>query len=177
MIAMARFFHGEITRVSAHLATFNQRVSPTGQPFVGANESAMLMVEYASGTQGLIHVSMVAHTADRYREQYSSVHGDLGSLESNWKVFGSEAGVTLRGARHDESEFQLIPIPDEYLNGTEPGAIVPVFEKNLVGPHLFIDAIRNDYMPTPNFYDGFRVQQVMDAAIRSHESGCWVDVE
>jgi hypothetical protein len=45
-----------------------------------------------------------------------------------------------------------------------------------VGPRLFVDAILNDYLPTPNFYDGFKVQQVMDAAIKSHATGCWVDV-
>jgi predicted dehydrogenase len=134
------------------------------------------MIEYANGTQGMIHVSMIAHTADRAREQYVSLHGDLGSLELDWKVSGSEAKVTLRGARHDEDRFQTIPVPEEYLNGVEPGAIVPVFEKHLVGPRLFIDAIRNDYMPSPNFYEGFKVQQVMDAAIESHASGCWVDV-
>jgi predicted dehydrogenase len=173
---MARFFHGDITRVSAHLATYNGKVSPDGLPFTAANETAMMMVEYASGAQGMIHVSQLAHTADRLREQYMSIHGDLGALECDWKVFGSEASLTLSGARHDEERFQTISVPEEYLNGVELGTIFPVFEKHLVGPRLFIDAIYNDYMPTPNFYDGFKVQQVMDAAIKSHDSGCWIDV-
>jgi predicted dehydrogenase len=91
-------------------------------------------------------------------------------------VFGPEAQVTLRGARHDEEQFQIMPIPEAYLQGVAQGAILPVFEQHLVGPRLFVDAILNDYMPTPNFYDGYKVQQVMDAAIQSHASGCWADV-
>jgi predicted dehydrogenase len=176
MIDLAQFFQGDITRVNAHLATSVERVGPDGQPMRSANDSALLSVEYANGVQGMIHVSMVAHTADRYREQYVSLHGNLGSLEADWKVLGTERKVILRGARHDEQSFQALPIPDKYLNGVELGSIVPVFEKHLVGPRLFIDAICNDYMPTPNFHNGFKVQQVMDAALKSHDSGCWVDV-
>jgi predicted dehydrogenase len=176
MIDMARFLFGDMTRVSAHLGTYMERIGLDEKPYLGANESALLALEYANGTQGMIHVSQVAHTADRWREQYISVHGDLGSLESDWKVGGAEAAVTLRGARHNEEQFQAIPVPEDYLNGVELGTIFPVFEKHLVGPRLFIDAICNDYMPTPNFYDGFKVQQVMDAAIKSHDSRCWVDI-
>lgn len=176
MIHLAHFLQGDIRRVSAHLGSLVARHGVDGQPAPSANDTALLMVEYANGSQGMIHVSMIAHTADRARELYVSLHGEAGTLELDWKVFGSEALVTLRGARSDENQFQIIPIPEEYLQGVASGAIFPVFEKQLVGPRLFVDAILNDYLPSPNFYDGFKVQQVMDAAINSHATGCWVDV-
>jgi predicted dehydrogenase len=176
MIDMARFLMGDITRVSAQLATYRQRVGQDGQPFQGANDAALLVVEYANGAQGMIHVSRVAHTAGRGLEQQLSLHGELGSLEMDWKISGTERNLTLRGARDDEERFQRLPVPERYLQGLEEGEIRQVFHQQTVGPRLFIDAIRNDYLPVPNFYDGLKVQQVMDAAIQSHNSGCWVDV-
>ncbi len=177
MIDMARFFMGDITRVSAQLGTHTHRIGQDGQPFEGANDAALLAVEYANGTQGMIHVSRVAHTANRMLEQHVSLHGELGSLEMDWNVFGPESKLTLRGARHDEEHFQRLPVPEEYLQGLEEAEIHQVFQQQTVGPRLFIDAIRNDYLPVPNFYDGLKVQQVMDAAIQSHSVGCWVDIE
>ena len=176
MIHLAHFLQGDIRRVSAQLGSFVEREGIDGQLAPAANDTALLMVEYANGAQGMIHVSMIAHLADRRREQHISLHGELGTLELDWKVFGTETQVTLRGARHDEEQFQIMPIPEEHLKGVAQGEIWPVFEQHLVGPRLFVDAILNDYLPTPNFYDGFKVQQVMDAAIKSHETGCWVDV-
>jgi predicted dehydrogenase len=176
MIDLARFFLGDITRVNAHLASRMEREGPDGQLYRGANDSALLMVEYANGAQGMIHVSLIAHTADRAREQYLSLHGGSGSIEMDWKVFGSEANLVLRGSRHDEEQFQEIAIPEEYLKGVKPGEIFSVFREHLVGPRLFIDAILNDYMPVPNFNDGFKTQQVIDAALESNASGHWVTV-
>ena len=40
----------------------------------------------------------------------------------------------------------------------------------------FIDAILEDRPASPDFTDGWRVQQVMDAALRSQETGAWVTV-
>lgn len=151
MIDLARFLQGDIRRVSAQLGSFVEREGLDGQLAAGANDTALLMVEYANGSQGMIHVSMIAHTGDRRREQSVSLHGELGTLELDWKVFGPEAQVTLRGAWHDEAQFQSMPIPEKYLQGVAQGATLAVFEQHLVGPRLFVDAILNDYLPTPIF--------------------------
>ena len=139
MIHLAHFFQGDIRRVSAQLGSFVAREGIDGQLAPSANDTVVLMVEYANGAQGMIHVSMIAHLADRRRELHVSLHGELGTVELDWKVFGSEAQVTLRGARHDEEQFQTMPIPEAYLQGVAPGAILPVFEQHLVGPRLFVD--------------------------------------
>jgi len=40
-----------------------------------------------------------------------------------------------------------------------------------------IDAILENRPVNPNFYDGFKAQQVIDAALASHESGCAVSID
>lgn len=70
MVDLALWVSGNITRVSAQLASFSERTDPDGHTFTGANESALLAVDFADGAQGIIYVSTVANTAARGREQY-----------------------------------------------------------------------------------------------------------
>jgi len=101
-----------------------------------------------------------------------TLHGADGSLELEWRLFGGvEQGVVIRGCRHGEVDFQVLEIPNDYLQGVEADDIGGVLAKHLVGPRLFVDAIQHNYLPTPNFEQGFKVQQVLDAAMASHQSG------
>lgn len=45
-----------------------------------------------------------------------------------------------------------------------------------IGTRLFIDSILADQPVTPGFYEGMKVQEVIEAAFESDRSGCWVDV-
>jgi predicted dehydrogenase len=171
MIDLALWMGGDATGVSGNLASFSKRISPEGKPLTTTNETALLIIDFASGTQGMIHVSTVAHTAARWREQYVSLHGEAGTLESEWRLRGADQGVILRGSRHDEKDFRTLEVPEEFLQGTESGNPFDVMAKHLVGPKLFVDAILRDYMPDPSFVQGYKVQQVLDAAIESHVTG------
>lgn len=174
MIDLAVWISGDITSVSAHLASYGQRTDPEGRPFTEANQSAHLVVEFADGSHGSIHVSqMVVHTASRRREQNVSLHGEGGALEVDWYVgdLNFTEGLTLQGCRHDEQEYRVLAIPETFLMGAEAGVVLPVMQKHVVGPRLFVDAIARDYQPTPNFVQGVKVQKVIDAAMRSHQTG------
>lgn len=62
MVDLALWISGDITGVGAHLASFSERTDPDGHPFAGANESALLSVEFADGAQGMIHVSTIVES-------------------------------------------------------------------------------------------------------------------
>jgi len=42
------------------------------------------------------------------------------------------------------------------------------------GVYLFIDSILEDKTIIPNFYDGLKAQEVIDAAKKSNEIGQWL---
>ncbi len=173
-VDLALWLNGDITNVSAHMASFSKRTDPEGVSISSASESALLAVEFVDGAQGMIHASTVAHTAARVREQHVTLHGADGSLESKWHLFGgAEAGVVLQGCRHDEKDFQKLDIPADYLRGAKSDAsmVAAVMSDHLVGPRLFVDAIQRDYKPEPSFAQGVKVQQVLDAAMESHQTG------
>jgi predicted dehydrogenase len=54
--------------------------------------------------------------------------------------------------------------------------IFDVFRTEAVGDRLFIDAILQDRPVSPDFYDGLRAQQVIDAAILSNREARWAAV-
>lgn len=178
MIDFARWYIGDIAKVSGHLATFVQRPGPDGQVLEAANDSALVAVEFANGAQGTIHVSAVAHIGDRGQDLQAVIYGDAGSLELDFTFAGAE----LRGVREGEEEWRTLEVPNDLWEGVDrSGPFVEqsfdVFRKQSIGDRLFIDAIIEDRPVTPNFFDGWKVQQVIDAAIASHEQGRWIALE
>lgn len=175
MIDLARLFVGDIARVSAQLSCFIKRPGSDDQPLDPANDSAVLMLQFKNGAQGIIQVSAVAHMAERWQQQRVILYGEAGTLEADFNLL-TEAEV--RGARHDEECFSVLPIPDNLRGKIERSTpfneLKELFIKQPVGVRLFIDAILEDRPVSPNFDDGFKVQEVIDAAIESDRTGCWV---
>jgi predicted dehydrogenase len=176
MIDFARWYIGDVRKVSAQLATFVNRPGPEGQPSVSANDSAIVTLQFENEAQAIIQVSAVAYQADRGVGINVHLHGASGTLEAKHIFYGSEAGVTIRGARHSEEQFSRLTVPDKLLKNLDEGELFEPYTKQSVGPRLFIDAVVEDLPISPNFYDGLKVQEVIDAAIESHRNGCWVSL-
>ena len=76
---------------------------------------------------------------------------------------------------------QEVPLPDEPTSELDPSKsfrqqMGRVLVEQPVGNRLFVDAILEDLPAAPSFYDGWKAQQVIDAAIESHRSGTRVSV-
>jgi UDP-N-acetylglucosamine 3-dehydrogenase len=177
MIDLARWSIGDIAKVLGHLATFVERPGPDGQVLDAANDSVLVAVEFANGAQGTIHVSAVAHVGDRGQDFQVVIYGDAGSLELDFTFAGAE----LRGVREGEEEWHTLDVPDDLWQGVDRSRpfveqLFEVYTKQPIGDRLFIDAIIEDRPITPTFYDGWKVQQVIDAAIASNEQRSWIAV-
>lgn len=179
MIDRARWYVGEIDRVSAHLSTFIQRPGAGGETLDPANDSALLTLEFENGAQGTIHVSAVAHMGERVLYQQVALYGESGTLEVDYSFAGRD--IEIRGARHDEEQMQILSIPAHLLGGVNPDSPpqnqeMQVFARQPAGSRLFIDAILEDQPISPDFRDGLKVQEVIDAAIEADQRGCWVRI-
>ena len=178
MVDLARWYVGDVARVSAHLGVYVDRPGPEGQPLDPANDAAVLLLEFENGAQGMIQMSAVAHVADRAQEQHIVLHGEGGTLEADL----SGSGGVIHGARHDEQRFQTLPVPDDLWGDVDrtdfrSSLLSGVFLKQSVADRLFIDAILEGRQVSPSFYDGWKAQEVIDAAIESHEKGAWVSLK
>jgi predicted dehydrogenase len=175
MIDWARLFVGDIARISAYLNSFVERPGPNDKILDPANDSALLALEFDNGAQGVIHVSYVPYLGNRMFEMNITLHGLSGTLEVVFSALSAE----VRAVRDGKKKFEIKTF-SEYLTGdVEQGDISPMFEifsKLPVGDRFFIDSILEDRPVVPNFYDGLRVQEVVDAAIQSHQSGNWISL-
>jgi predicted dehydrogenase len=172
MIDLMHWYIGEIERVSCQSAVFVERQSANDEALVPASDSASLLVQFQNGAQGTIYLSAIAHLAERHLQYQYTLHGDAGTLEANCTLAGTE----LRGARSGEP-FSILQIPARLLGATEQNDRFGTFRKNIAGDRAFIDAVLDDQPFTPNFYDGWRAQLVIDAALKSAQNGGWVSIQ
>jgi len=174
MIDQALLTVGEIARVHASLSVRVPKTHPEGKVFEAANDSATLTVQFKNGATGTIFTSAAVEAGDG--PQRITLYGEKGTLD----VVSNMNAWTVRGLQGKESEFQDIPIPDEFMRGSDPepsfNQILQTFMVQSIGTRLFIDSIIADQPVTPGFYEGMKVQEVIEAAFESDRSGCWVDV-
>jgi predicted dehydrogenase len=139
----------------------------------------MLLLQTQSGAQVHIHASAVAHVGKEGLQQRIMLYGDEGTLEADF-FFGNFSGSgelqSVRGVRHDQRQFQTLPIPDHIWGAVDHADPMGVFVKQPVGDRYFIDAILTDQPASPSFRDGAAVQAVIDAAREAHQAGRWVDL-
>ena len=178
MIDLARWCVGDITRVSAHLVTHVARPATDGTPMESLNDSAFLTVDFAGGAHGTIEVSGVHLVGDLPGYQIR-LYGDKGSLEADVDMLTSR----LRGLRRGDASWEELRVPPE-LTGTpskHPASLnLPILAPltNLpVGDRLFVDAVLGVRPARPTFEDGWKVQLVVDAAVRSDHEGHWVEID
>jgi predicted dehydrogenase len=172
LIDLARWFVGDIARVSAQLSSLVERPHPEGQAYVPANDAASLVVTFTNSAQGTLAASVVAHQAERGQLNTVALHGSAGTLELQHTF----RGAMLQGARAEDQQFGPLVIPAELWQGVDPATPADVNLKHSVGDRAFIDAIVQDRPVTPSFYDGWKVQQVIEAAFAAHAQGCAVTI-
>ncbi|MFC1916561.1 Gfo/Idh/MocA family oxidoreductase [Chloroflexota bacterium] len=77
----------------------------------------------------------------------------------------------LRGARKDRGQLEVLPLSDRptpfEVKGWGRQALSFLVEELVKG-------IRGDKKASPNFYDGMKCQEVMDAVRRSADERRWV---
>src|SRR4029453_3514240 len=127
MIDLARWYVGDIARVSVHLTSFVERQGPDGAPFSSANDSALIAIEFAERAQGTICVSGVTHVAERGQDFQIRLYGDAGSLELDFDFARSR----LRGVRKGEEEWHHLQVPFEFLG---PGDNSPLGVFDFLAP-------------------------------------------
>jgi len=170
-IDMARWLVGDIAQVSAKVGVAVTRRGSDGGVLHPANDTARLLVEFANGAGGLIQASAVANVADRGQQHHIRLFGEAGTLEINSNYFGQEAGAIIRAARAPDETFQTLTVPDSYWGDVSRTDPFEVFTKQSAGARQFVDSILDNRPAGPSFYDGYKAQLVIDAALESSRTG------
>ena len=142
----------DIETVNASLTTYKGANAYPAGSGTYVHNSALLLVELASGAHGTVHASFVSHVPPCID---LTVYGEEGILRAEIRPTGKTGLRFESGSENSEHE---IAIPERI--------------RNL--PHIcgaFVDSIRDGQRRAPTFEDGVRVQRVMDAAVESSSIG------
>jgi predicted dehydrogenase len=139
-------------------------------PDGGAQGSIALALAFFSGAGGSLQMSCASYLGSGHRIEF---YGDDGTLVLANPTADYFRGFTLMQARRGDDRLQGAA-------HTEPGGgdgsadsrVPPV--ARLV--QRFLDACEHGAAALPGFAEGYRVQELIDAAWRAHTSGRWIDV-
>jgi predicted dehydrogenase len=165
VLDLGRLFVGDVTSVSAELGIVTpERARADGTiAVVDADDLAYLHLRYANGAYGLMRVSRVARG-----------RCDIRRIE----VFGERASLVLeidyrisRVLRADErTEWR----GDGFREVFAHDARISTWGGNTLE---WVDASLEGREMSPNFEDGLRSQEILDAALRSHAERRWIDLQ
>jgi len=174
LIDQARWYLGEIKSVQASIRSFVKRTASDGNEMADpANDSAIYVLEFQNGAHATLHVSTVSHVGNELRDtgQFISLHGQAGTLESRAGLWSANPISEIVGLRRGAERAETLQIPDSYFGSDGRENLFGFMDKPILGPRLFVDAILNDRPLYPNFYDGYKVQQVIQAGLESAQTG------
>lgn len=163
LIDLYRYWFGEIASVQGHLRTFTtaRPAAGGGTAPVDVDDAATCLLRLTNGAEGLVNASRNALGHNNH--QRVEVYGTKGSLIyeiEKWDTGGDRLQLCLGAGQARHNAFATVPVPPSYLTSHPERAMDD-----------FIDAIRSGTPMTPNFTDGLRCQEVLDATELSAQEG------
>jgi predicted dehydrogenase len=180
---LVRFLLGDFESVNAFTETFIRERPVPGEDRmakVEVDDLVLMMARMENGSIGTVEASRLATgTNDELRLE---IHGQLGALrfnlmDPNWLYVydAREASDPIGGDRGFKAieTVQRYPAP-AVLPG--PKFSLGWTRLHAASQYAFIRNVVEDLPPSPNFVDGLRVQEVMEAGYLSAREGRWVDL-
>lgn len=167
-----RHWLGEVTSVTGHVATHHQaRVdSNAGQPAdATADDTFSFTLHFASGGWATMTGTTAAPFGPGARVE---VYGRDGTLVTPYTIgpgFNPRPNSIVLGARPGDEALSELDIPERLRPLTDDRDYRLMAFRLLV--REFVRGIRDGISPSPNFYDGLRCQQVLDAVRESSSTG------
>jgi len=188
VIDLARMLVGEIERISAttevwirerplpvSASTFEKVEGPSKMAQVDNDDSAYFLARFANGAIGTFDISRCA--PGRKNHLALEIHGERGSI-----VYDYEQPNEVRLYTGDDDQaisgFRTIligPAQDTGALLAYPGIPVGFVDTMILQTRDLLSAIGGGPAMTPNFYDGWQAQIVVDAVVASADRG-WVDL-
>jgi predicted dehydrogenase len=192
-VDLARYLVGDIRSVTCMTKQFvSERPLPdevaagtfqaggataAGKGKVTVEDAAFMLVEFDNGALGSFEATRFATGRKNYN--YFEIYGDRGAI-----LFDFERMNELQYYSSDDPEyaqgFRTIlatePVHDYIANWWPPGHIIGYEHEFVHGAVDLIEAIESGGPIEPNFYDGMKCLEVLEAGLRSAQTGKRVDI-
>ena len=155
------WFVGRIQRLTASLS------SAMGDCEMG-DTLAVLCLEFESGIPASLSISSHACLGTGHRVEF---YGDAGALVLDNTTTDYAAGWRVQHGTRAANSLQVLHEDDRSsVNGSDGRVVAAAC---LV--ERFVEWIATGVRSSPSFVDGLRVQDLLEAARKSHDLGCWID--
>ena len=190
-VDLGRYLVGEILTVTAMMKTFvTERPLPgkdagtfkagTGATDIGTvtvDDASFMLTEFENGALGSFEASRFANGRKNYN--YFEIYGSKGSLLFNLERMNELQFLDLSDSA-DEQGFRTILVTNSthpYVAAWWPPGHIIGYEHEFSHAVVdFLTAIDKGTKIAPNFYDGMKAMQVLEAAIKSATTGQKVTV-
>jgi len=194
---LARFLVGEIDQVVGMKETFIKRrpkqvigeklttmltaegdTSSRDYAEVTVDDAAAYLAKFKNGALGTFEASRFAGGRKNYER--IEINGSKGTLAFNFERM-NELEFWSKEDELEVQGFRTIMVTEgchPYIGAWWPAGHIIGYENTFVNQFAdFFKNIAEDTMPTPNFYDGWKNIQVLDAVNKSVESLTWEKVD
>ncbi len=177
----ARFLLGDVRSVCGNLATYiKERPTPEGgSGAVTVDDCAQVLMQFANGAQGILEVTKLAR--GNKNNFGFEVNGSKGSVRfyferlNELQYYAGDDPGPLAGFRTIHASD---PAHHDYMSGYWPSAAHSIgYGEAFI--HIvkdFLEAVGSGAPMSPDFVDGLRVQELMEAVGASAAARGWVDV-
>lgn len=168
-----RHWFGEVAEVSGTLLTTSpHRRGEDGPAIADADDTFSFTLLFKSG---VVAEMTATRAAPFIEESMLSIHGDQGSIVTPQLGFNPPAhGVVLAGRLGVDAGLERLVVPSELqpFEDVRDDRLMPF----RLFTRAFIRGVQEGVSPEPNFYDGYRCQQVLDALRQSSATGVAVKI-
>lgn len=195
-IDIARYLVGDIVRVFARSHTFIRKrlIPPAGitntfrrdegeiqdlseYGTVDVDDATDMLVEFEDGTMGNFETNWAA--AGHENELSFEVSGERGAIKFSWR-HANELLVQFTDDPENLNGFRTVIIgpmhPEAESFGPVPGLGMGYTDAFYIAIREIVASISRTQAAIPNFIDGLRACEVVDAAVRSNDSDKWEEV-
>lgn len=186
-VDLARYLVGEIKSVACMTAqfiperplpdeeaagTFKGATTGEGMGKVTVEDAAFMLVEFENGALGSFEATRFAPGRKNYN--YFEIYGSKGSIifdlerMNELKFFSNEDPENAQGFR---TIIATEACHDYMENWWPPGHIIGYEHEFVHAVVDFLTAVENGTTIEPNFYDGMKEMQILDAGLKSAEDG------
>ena len=166
---------GPVAELSARIETVHAtRPGPNGPVAVDNDDQAQLMVRFASGVMGHIHVSRTA-TGRKMGYAYE-IHGTKGAIRFDQEDQNTVWLYRAEGPEASRGFTRILtgPLHPDYLGFCQgPGHGTGYQDQIIIEARDFLTAIATGKPVWPTFRDGLAVAQIIDTAFTSSDDGRW----
>ncbi|HKG39315.1 MAG TPA: Gfo/Idh/MocA family oxidoreductase [Conexibacter sp.] len=180
ILDLVRFLGGDIARIAAQgrtLVPVRPDARGGGERQVDVDDLYSMLLQFESGASGSVEASWAAtgHKCDLGFE----VIGDRGAIQFTW-----ERSNELRFYSEEDAEaergFRTVLIGGVHPNAAPfwfaPGQGLGYGDAFTMGIGAMLRGLADGEPVRPDFHDGARAAELVDAALRAHAAGGWVDV-